>query len=623
MATTVSGKKAPTGAFGTAGFDPRAKLGPDERAAAIETLKTKELDVLVVGGGIVGGGSALDAVTRGLSVGIVEARDWGSGTSSRSSKLVHGGIRYLEQLNFALVREALIERGLLLQRIAPHLVKPVRFLYPLNHRVWERFYIGIGMAMYDAFSWSGGRPPGVPHHRHLTRTQVLKSMPSLKKDAFVGGMTYYDAQVDDARYVSSLVRTAAAYGAHAAARIRIEGFIKVGERVVGAHAHDIQTGERFDIRAKQVVNATGVWTDDTQAMVGTRGQFKVRASKGVHLVIPRDRFQSNMGMILRTEKSVLFVIPWGRHWLVGTTDTDWYLDKAHPAATAADIDYILEHVNTVLRVPLTREDVEGVYAGLRPLLAGESDQTSKLSREHVVTHTAPGLVVVAGGKWTTYRVMGKDAIDEAVAAMDGTIPASTTQDIPLLGAEGYPAAWNKRGRTARSFGLHKVRIEHLLNRYGTLTTEVLQLVKEDPALAEALPGADDYIGAEVVYAASHEGALHLEDVLARRTRISIEAWDRGESAAPVAARLMAGVLGWDQEQTEAEVANYRKRVAAERESQLQPDDESADRVRLEAPDIAFGFDEDDVVPGGGRSDGAEGAKASDEQVIGEKTSEPS
>ncbi|MEN0104250.1 MAG: glycerol-3-phosphate dehydrogenase/oxidase [Curtobacterium sp.] len=622
MATTVSGKKAPTGAFGTAGFDPRAKLGPDERAAAIEVLKTKELDVLVVGGGIVGGGSALDAVTRGLSVGIVEARDWGSGTSSRSSKLVHGGIRYLEQLNFGLVREALIERGLLLQRIAPHLVKPVRFLYPLNHRVWERFYIGIGMAMYDAFSWSGGRPPGVPHHRHLSRTQVLRSMPSLKKDAFVGGMTYYDAQVDDARYVSSLVRTAASYGAHAASRIRIEGFIKVGERVVGAHAHDIQTGEKFDIKAKQVVNATGVWTDDTQAMVGTRGQFKVRASKGVHLVIPRDRFQSNMGMILRTEKSVLFVIPWGRHWLVGTTDTDWYLDKAHPAATAADIDYILEHVNKVLRVPLTREDVEGVYAGLRPLLAGESDQTSKLSREHVVAHTVPGLVVVAGGKWTTYRVMGKDAIDEAVAAMDGKIPASTTEDIPLLGAEGYPAAWNKRGRTARTFGLHKVRVEHLLNRYGTLTSEVLQLVKEDPALAEALPGADDYIGAEVVYAASHEGALHLEDVLARRTRISIEAWDRGESAAPVAAKLMAGVLGWDQEQTEAEVSNYLKRVAAERASQLEPDDASADRVRLEAPDIAFGFEEDDVVVGGGRSEGTEGATASDEQVVGEKTTEP-
>lgn len=340
----------------------------------------------MVGGGIVGGGAALDAVTRGLSVGIVEARDWGSGTSSRSSKLVHGGIRYLEQLNFTLVREALIERGLLLQRIAPHLVKPVRFLYPLNHRVWERFYIGIGMAMYDVFSWSGGRPPGVPHHRHLTRTQVLRSMPSLKKDAFVGGMTYYDAQVDDARYVASLVRTAASYGAHASSRVRIEGFIKVGERVVGAHAHDIQTGEHFDIKAKQVVNATGVWTDDTQAMVGTRGQFKVRASKGVHLVVPRDRFQSNSGMILRTEKSVLFVIPWGRHWLIGTTDTDWYLDKAHPAATAADIDYILEHVNKVLAVPLTREDVEGVYAGLRPLLAG-SPRRPRSSAASTSSHT--------------------------------------------------------------------------------------------------------------------------------------------------------------------------------------------------------------------------------------------
>ncbi|PZE28058.1 MULTISPECIES: glycerol-3-phosphate dehydrogenase/oxidase [unclassified Curtobacterium] len=596
------------------------KIGPEERAAAIQALKSRELDVLVIGGGIVGTGSALDAVTRGLSVGIVEARDWGSGTSSRSSKLVHGGIRYLEQLNFALVREALIERGLLLQRLAPHLVKPVKFLYPLNHRVWERFYIGIGMAMYDAFSWSGGRPPGVPHHRHLSKRQVMRAIPSLAKDALVGGMTYYDAQVDDARYVASLARTAAAYGAHAASRVRIEGFVKVGERVVGAKAHDIQTGERFDIRAKQVVNATGVWTDDTQAMVGERGQFKVRASKGVHLVIPRDRFQSTMGMILRTEKSVLFVIPWGRHWLVGTTDTDWDLDKAHPAATAADIDYILEHVNQVLAVPLTREDVEGVYAGLRPLLAGESDQTSKLSREHIVAHTVPGLVVVAGGKWTTYRVMAKDAIDEAVAALDGRIPESITDEIPLLGAEGYPAAWNRRGRTARAYGLHKVRLEHLLNRYGTLADEVLRLVSEDPTLAEPLPGADDYIGAEVVYAASHESALHLEDVLARRTRISIEAWDRGESAAPVAARLMAGVLGWDRERTEEEVGNYLKRVAAERASQLEPDDASADRVRLEAPDIAFGFEEDDVKVGGpGRQDGG---RAEDEQVIGEKTTEP-
>ncbi|MDO7882923.1 glycerol-3-phosphate dehydrogenase/oxidase [Salinibacterium soli] len=562
-----------------------AKLGPEERAAAVETLRTKELDILVIGGGIVGTGSALDAATRGLRVGLVEARDWASGTSSRSSKLVHGGIRYLEQLDFRLVREALIERGLLLQRIAPHLVKPVRFLYPLTKPVFERVYIGAGMLLYDLFSYTGGRPPGVPHHRHLTKRQLLRAAPSLAGDAFRGGLTYYDAQVDDARYVANLARTASFYGAHVASRVRVEGFLKVGERVVGVTAHDLESGEKFEIRARQVVNATGVWTDDTQSMVGERGQFKVRASKGVHLVVPRDRFQSKLGLLLRTEKSVLFVIPWGRHWLIGTTDTDWNLDKAHPAATAADIDYLLEHVNKVLAVPLTRDDVEGVFAGLRPLLAGESDQTSKLSREHIVAHSVPGLVVVAGGKWTTYRVMAKDAIDEAVAALDGKVSESITQDIALLGAEGYHAAWNKRGKIARAFGVHKVRIEHLLNRYGVLTDELLDLIRERPELQEPLPGADDYIGAEVVYAATHEGALHLEDVLARRTRISIEAWDRGISAAPVAAALMAGELGWDAERTDREVALYLERVAAERASQLEPDDESADRVRLAAREV--------------------------------------
>lgn len=279
------------------------------------------------------------------------------------------------------------------------------------------------------------------------------------------------------------------------------------------------------------------------------------------------------------------MIPWGRHWLIGTTDTDWELDKAHPAATAADIDYLLERVNKVIAVPLTRDDVEGVFAGLRPLLAGESDLTSKLSREHLVAHSVPGLVVVAGGKWTTYRVMAKDAVDAAVDSLDGKISPSITEDVALLGAEGYGAAWNKRATLARSYGLHTTRIEHLLNRYGVLATEVLELVRETPSLAEALPGADDYIAAEVVYAASHEGALHLDDVLARRTRISIEAWDRGVSAAPVAAALMADVLGWDAARTAIEVERYLQRVEAEIASQKQPDDESADRVRLEAPDI--------------------------------------
>jgi glycerol-3-phosphate dehydrogenase len=560
------------------------KLGPAEREAALHSMRYKELDVLVIGGGIVGTGSALDAVTRGLRTGMLEARDWASGTSSRSSKLVHGGIRYLEQLDFRLVREALIERGLLLQRIAPHLVKPVRFLYPLTLPVFERFYIGAGMTLYDLFSYTGLRPPGVPHHRHLTRRQLLRAAPSLHPDAFTGGLTYWDAQVDDARYVANLARTASFYGAHVASRVKVEGFVKVGQRVVGVKAHDLETDEHFEILAKQVVNATGVWTDETQAMVGERGQFKVRASKGVHLVVPRDRFQSKVGLLLRTEKSVLFVIPWGRHWLIGTTDTDWDLDKAHPAATAADIDYLLARVNEVLAVPLTREDVEGVYAGLRPLLAGESDETSKLSREHIVAHSVPGLVVVAGGKWTTYRIMAKDAIDEAVAALDGKISESVTENIGLLGAEGYEAAWNKRSKIAKAFGVHKVRVEHLLNRYGVMTDELLDLLRERPQLVEPLPGADDYIQAEVVYAATHEGALHLDDVLARRTRISIEAWDRGVSAAPVAAALMGEALGWDAARIDAETATYLARVDAERKSQEQPDDESADRIRLSVPD---------------------------------------
>jgi glycerol-3-phosphate dehydrogenase len=561
------------------------RLGPAERTAALASMRERELDILVIGGGIVGTGAALDAVTRGLRVGMLEARDWASGTSSRSSKLIHGGIRYLEQLDFRLVREALIERGLLLQRIAPHLVKPVRFLYPLTMPVLERLYIGAGMTLYDLFSYTGLRPPGVPHHRHLTKRQLLRAAPSLHPDAFTGGLTYWDAQVDDARYVATLARTASFYGAHVASRVKVEGFVKVGERVVGVKAHDTETDEHFEIHAKQVVNATGVWTDETQAMVGERGQFKVRASKGIHLVVPRDRFQSKVGLLLRTEKSVLFVIPWGRHWLVGTTDTDWHLDKAHPAATAADIDYLLERVNEVLAVPLTRDDVEGVYAGLRPLLAGESDETSKLSREHIVAHSVPGLVVVAGGKFTTYRVMAKDAVDEAVAALDGRVSESVTENIGLLGAEGYQAAWNRRAKIAKAFGVHRVRVEHLLNRYGVMTDELLDLLRQRPELIEPLPGADDYIGAEVVYAATHEGAVHLDDVLARRTRISIEAWDRGVSAAPVAARLMGEALGWDDHRIRAETDNYVARVAAERASQEQPDDASADRVRLRVPDV--------------------------------------
>jgi glycerol-3-phosphate dehydrogenase len=569
-------------------------LSPETRERALDALAatTKpggELDILVVGGGVVGAGAALDAATRGLSVGLVEARDFASGTSSRSSKLIHGGLRYLEMLDFRLVAEALQERGLLIQKLAPHLIKPVPFVYPLQHRGWERLYAGSGVALYDTLGLLSGRSRGVPHHRHLTRRGARRIVPALKKDALVGALQYYDAQVDDARHTMFIARTAAAYGAHVASRARVVGLLKEGERVVGVQVHDLESGREFDVRARQVVNATGVWTDETQGLAGERGQFHVRASKGIHLVVPRDRIRSESGLILRTEKSVLFVIPWGRHWIIGTTDTDWSLDKSHPAASAADIQYLLDHVNSAIEPALTQEDVEGVYAGLRPLLSGESESTSKLSREHAVAHSVPGLVVIAGGKYTTYRVMAKDAIDAAVNALETVngkkVPQSVTDDTPLLGAEGYHALWNGRSQLAQRSGLHEARIEHLLDRYGSLAHEVLDLVAADPTLREPLAGAPDYLRAEAVYAASHEGARHLDDILARRTRISIETFDRGVGAAPETARLVAPVLGWSDEQVEREVEHYRKRVEAERESQRMPDDETADAARMGAPEI--------------------------------------
>jgi glycerol-3-phosphate dehydrogenase len=562
-----------------------AALSSDARAAALEAMAATSLDVLVIGGGVVGAGAALDAVTRGLSTALVESRDWASGTSSRSSKLIHGGLRYLEMLDFGLVREALHERGLLLQTLAPHLVRPVPFLYPLQHRGWERPYVGAGILLYDTMAATSGMASGLPRHRHMTRRRALREAPGLRKDSLTGAIQYWDALVDDARHTMTVVRTAADYGAHVANRTQVLGFLREGERVTGARIVDVESGIERDVHAKQVINATGVWTDDTQALADTRGQFHVRASKGIHLVVPRDRIQSQTGLILRTEKSVLFVVPWGRHWIIGTTDTDWDLDKSHPAASASDIDYVLEHVNSVLASPLSTADVEGVYAGLRPLLVGESESTSKLSREHVVGHPVPGLVVIAGGKYTTYRVMGADAVDEAVRGMDQRVAPSCTDRIPLMGAEGYQALKNQRNSIAASAGVHVARVDHLLGRYGSLTHEVLALIRADPSLATPLPGADDYLRAEVVYAVTHEGARHLEDVLARRTRISIEAWDRGVSAAETVAELMGDQLGWDDTERKRQVTFYRERVQAERNSQTEPDDQAADRARLEAPDV--------------------------------------
>ncbi len=259
--------------------------------------------------------------------------------------------------------------------------------------------------------------------------------------------------------------------------------------MAGVRVRDVETGAETDVKARVVINSTGVWTDELQRLSGGRGRFRVRASKGVHLVVARDRITSESGIILKTEKSVLFVIPWKSHWIIGTTDTDWNLDLAHPAATKADIDYILDHVNTVLAVPLTHDDIEGVYAGLRPLLAGESEQSSKLSREHAVARVAPGLIAIAGGKYTTYRVMGADAVEAAAEDLPGRINPSCTEDVPLVGAVGYQALVNQADRLAAQHGVHPYRIRHLLDRYGSEIHELLAPAAADPSLLQQIPGA--------------------------------------------------------------------------------------------------------------------------------------
>ncbi len=539
------------------------RLDARDRGAVLDRLAGREFDVLVIGGGVTGAGAALDAASRGLRVALVEARDLASGTSSRSSKLIHGGLRYLEQFDFKLVWEALRERDLLVSKLAPHLVKPVSFLYPLHRKVVERPYVGAGLVLYDALE--GTKRP-VPHHRHLTVRGALRLAPALKPAGLAGGLLYYDAQADDARYTLTVARTAAAHGALIATQVSAREVLRSpdGSRVTGARVHDEESGRDIDVSAKRVVVCAGVWTDLVHELSGIRAGYKVRMSKGVHVVVPYAAIRSDTGIIVRTEKSVLFIIPWGQRWIVGTTDTDWTGDRAEPAATGEDIDYILEHANRVLERPLTHSDVIGVYAGLRPLIAADdSTPTTKLSREHVVDSPVPGLTSIAGGKFTTYRVMARDVVDAAVADFDRWVPASVTDQLPLLGADGLAAAAAEAERLAEDYGLPRQAIEHLLDRYGTLTEEVLELTRDDPALARPLAPGHPYLGAEVAYAVTHEGALHVEDVLVRRIRLFIEAGAWGAEAVGPVADIMGDLLGWDAGRRAAETDRYLELLQAD------------------------------------------------------------
>jgi glycerol-3-phosphate dehydrogenase len=616
-------------------------LGPRDRTDALAALRAttpeRPLDMVVIGGGVVGAGAALDAATRGLSTALLESTDYGWGTSSRSSKLVHGGLRYLEMLDFPLVHEALRERGRLVEDIAPHLVRPVPFLYPLA-KPWERPYVGAGVALYDGMA--AGRIGHLPVHKHLGRAAMARIAPGLKPEAFLGAIRYYDAQVDDARLVVELVRTASAHGARCASRLEVTAYLGTGSAgpaarpgptggadlagIHGVEVLDRETGERFAVHARRTITATGVWTgaipvrhpDGREEPVAS-GMPNVTAAKGIHLVVPRDRFTSTSGLILRTEKSVLFVIPWGRHWIIGTTDTPWDEDVDQPAATSADIDYVLDHANAVLAEPLDRDDVVGVFAGLRPLVTptgedqpiGDSPAqaseggsaplaTAKVSREHVVASPLPGLTVVAGGKLTTYRTMAADAVDTAVTTAgapdtgsltgqdetgsgDG-VPASCTADLPLLGAQGWTPAWNRRFLLTAESGLPAPVVESLLHRYGSGAPEIIELAVSEPVLAEELPGLPLHLAAEAVHAVTHEGARSVQDVLARRIRAVFEADDAGAAAAGTVAQLVAPLLGWDADRASAEAERYRQWVRAQRATQDASSDAEAQGLLAEA-----------------------------------------
>ena len=541
------------------------------------------LDVLVIGGGVTGTGSALDAASRGLKVGLVEQRDYASGTSSRSSKLFHGGLRYLEQMNFGLVSEALHERNLMLKTICPHLVRPVSFVYPLRHRFWERFYVGAGVWLYDLIARRSGSP--LPGHDHLSTKELEKVVPGIDPDTNRGAVRYWDAMVDDARHTLNVARTARTHGALLATSVRVTNIERIGG-ISENTVLDLETGAHSVVRSRSVINASGVWSDDTQSLANSKG-LDVEASKGIHLVVPRHRIKSETGLILRTAASVLFVIPSNDHWIVGTTDTPWSLDQAHPAASRSDIEYLLTWVNSVLADPLTREDVVGVYAGLRPLLVGESDDTSKLSREHAVLDNGSGLISVAGGKYTTYRVMAKDAVNAAAHYLDHPVPPSLTESIPLVGADRYQLI---RGESLPA-GVSSETHQRLLGRYGSLVTDLYELMSEDSSLMEPINADARYTAAEIVYGVSHEGALHLDDLLTRRTRISIETRHRGLDAMSDVANLVGQQLGWDDTMVNREIEHYKARVEAELDSQEQPDDRTADAARLGAPDVRTGSSE--------------------------------
>ena len=547
-------------------------LSSTVRMHNLAQLENERFDVLVIGGGVTGAGVALDAATRGYKVALVEKGDFASGTSSKSTKLVHGGIRYLPNFDFGLVHEALIERGLLLQN-APFLVQPIPFLLPIyrgdRHPVGMPFttpggvglslLLDMGLWLYDALA---GRR-NVSRHRHVHRAEVLKLAPTLVEDGLKEGFVYYDAQTNDARLTMTLLKTAAHYGATITNYAEVTSFLTEQGKLAGAHIHDHLDNQEVTVRARHIISATGVFSERVEALIGEEPQAQIEPSKGVHLVLAREDIGLGDTAIVLPEtgdKRILFIVPWQSRAIFGTTDTGSG-DLDHPAASPDDITYLLKHLNRYLSLSLTEANIISSYAGYRPLIhpRRSGNSTAKLSRSHSVLESPSGLVSIVGGKMTTYRRMAQDTID-VLSRRDGTALRHPTRQLPLLGSAGWPGVQADLAEKGAALELSPETISHLGRSYGAEANTVLDLVADDASLAQRLVADLPYIRAEVVYACRYEMAMTLDDALARRTAIILEDRQRGLAALNEVAAMMAREHHWSPERQQAMIDTYRAAI---------------------------------------------------------------
>jgi glycerol-3-phosphate dehydrogenase len=543
---------------------------PFVRSASLEALRSETFDLVVIGGGVTGAGVALDAASRGLRTALIEREDFASGTSSKSSKLIHGGLRYLQQGEVGLVYEALAERQRLLKN-APHLVKPLPFLIPMFGKdgiIPAKIARLLGTAMWG-YDLTGGLRIGKLHQR-LDRDEALAYMPTLPAERLVSAYLYYDAAADDARLVLTLARTAALeFGAVVANRTSANGLVKdVGGRIEGVEV--TADGETFTVATRAVVNAAGVWSDDVRAQDEGTHPDSIRPAKGIHITVPWHLVRNEIAAVIPVPKDrrSVFVVPKGDFTYVGTTDTDYDGPVDDPQCTPEDIEYLLRALNGACTNEITTDDIVGSWAGLRPLVkAAESGRTADLSRKHKVARSRSGLVTITGGKLTTYREMAADTVDEVVdevLSRSGSIEGigrSRTKKLRLRGAAGYETLGSAR---AVYPDVSAALVEHLGDRYGGEARVLMAAIQADPTLAEPIVPGLPYTRAEVQFAARHEMATSVDDVLSRRTRSRLYGRDDSADAADPVAELLAGELGWDRAEQDRSAQQYRDSVAHER-----------------------------------------------------------